>query len=80
MYRKFNQLADWLANVAKELTASYDLTTILDSRCPNLLPFSGPPFASKAINAQILDSGQYVDSIAYVGDTSEGSMGVLGQC
>lgn len=53
MYRKFNQLADWLANIAKELTASYDMTTILNERHPDLLPFSGPPFVAKTISVHI---------------------------
>ncbi len=52
VYRKSNQLADWLANIAKELTASHDMTRIL-GRYPGLLPFSEPPFAAKAINAQL---------------------------
>ena len=52
VYRKSNQLADWLANIAKELTALHDMTMIL-GRYPDLLPFSEPPFAAKAINAQL---------------------------
>jgi hypothetical protein len=52
VYRKSNQLADWLANVAKELTASHDMTMILGGH-PDLLPFSEPPFAANAINAHL---------------------------
>jgi hypothetical protein len=52
VYRKSNQLADWLANVAKELTASHDMTMIL-GRHPDLLPFSEPPFAANAINTHL---------------------------
>jgi hypothetical protein len=52
VYRKSNQLADWLANIAKELTAPHDMTMIL-SKYPDLLPFSEPPFAAKAINAHL---------------------------
>ena len=45
-YRDNNQLADWLANIARHLTSDLDLTTYLCTTYPDLTAFSPPPFAA----------------------------------
>ena len=80
VYRKSNQLADWLANVAKELTMSEDLTDILNRHHAELSPFSEPPFSCKAIKEQLQHAPVLMDIIAYVGDFGTGEMGKLGEC
>jgi hypothetical protein len=80
VYRKFNQLADWLANVAKELTASQDFTTFVSKAYPQLLPFSEPPFPAKTVHVRMNNYGPPEDSLGYVGETPAGNMGELGSC
>jgi hypothetical protein len=80
VYRKFNQLADWLANVAKELTATQDLTALVNKAYPQLLPFSEPPFPAKTIHVRVNNYEPPEGNLGYVGDTSAGNMGELGSC
>jgi hypothetical protein len=80
VYRASNQLADWLANVAKELTMSENLTDILRRHHADLSPFSEPPFSCKTIREQLQRDPGQTDLIAYVGDFEAGEMGKLGPC
>jgi hypothetical protein len=80
VYRKINQLADWLANVAKELTASQDLTPFINKAYPRLLPFSEPPFPAKTVHVRMNSYKPPEESLGYVGETTTGNMGELGSC
>jgi hypothetical protein len=59
VYRKSNKMADWLANIAKELTVSQDLAPLLNGHHEGISPFSEPPFSHKAISEHLkLKDGQ----------------------
>jgi hypothetical protein len=80
VYRKFNQLADWLANMAKELTASHDFTNFVNKAYPQLLPFSEPPFPAQKAYARMNNFEPPEGNLGYVGETTAGNMGELGSC
>lgn len=44
VYRQHNQLADWLANVAKHLTCTTNVTTHLTNEHPDLTFLATPPW------------------------------------
>ena len=48
VYRDNNRLADWLANIAKQLQSDSDLTTHLATFHPDTTFFSPPPWPAGA--------------------------------
>jgi hypothetical protein len=80
VYRKSNQLADWLANVAKELTMSQNLTNHLNHHHNDLSPFSEPPFSPKAVSQQLQQSPEPMNLVGFVGDFQAGQMGKKEDC
>ncbi len=53
VFRENNQLADWLANVAKHLSHSCDLTPHLTTHHTTLTFLSPPPWPSKEAPEQL---------------------------
>jgi ribonuclease HI len=53
VYREQNVLADWLANVAKHLTTSTDLTPHLSQHHSSLTFISSPPWPAKEAPEQL---------------------------
>ncbi len=63
-------MADWLSNIAKNITNSIDVTSHLTSLYPMITPFSDPPWNAKLAASMLLQLNQVGPPIAYVLETT----------
>jgi hypothetical protein len=81
VYRDGNQLADWLANVARKKSETVDLTLHLKEKHPELTPFSSPPWKPKEVQnlgeeSRVWEPGE----LNLVGKNVVGEWNVKGSC